>query len=203
MAPARSKQQQLIRQQIAATAARLMAEDGIDDFAHAKRKAARQLGAADAATLPTNEEIEEQLRTYQSLYQADEQRDRLQALREQALAVMQLLAPYRPYLCGPVLKGTAGRYSDIDLQLFTDDAKAVELFLLNRDLPFEPAEQRRFDGDQTRSVPVLRIDWEGTVVNIALYSAKDERAALRTSATGKAIERASLAAVMQLIEADA
>jgi hypothetical protein len=202
MAPARSKQQQFIRQQIAAAAARLMAEDGIDDFAHAKRKAARQLGAADAATLPTNGEIEEQLRTYQSLYQAEEQRDRLQLLREQALAVMQLLEPYRPYLCGPVLKGTAGRYSDIDLQLFTDDAKAVELFLLNRDLPFEPAEQRHFDGDQTRSVPVLRIDWEGTVVNIALYSAKDERAALRTSAAGKAIERASIAAVIQLMDAD-
>src|SRR3954451_6169755 len=126
MAPARhNKQQQFVRQQIAAAAARLMAEDGIDDFGHAKRKAARQLGAAETAILPTNEEIEEQLRTYHSLYQAEEQQQRLKALRSQALAVMQLLEPYRPYLCGPVLKGIAGRYSDIDLQIFTDDAKGV------------------------------------------------------------------------------
>src|SRR6185503_5043069 len=94
MPHAKPKQQHQIRQRIAATAARLMAEDGIDDFAHAKRKAARQLGATDAATLPTNEEIEEQLRTYQSLYQADEHHDRLQVLRSQALEVMQLLEAY-------------------------------------------------------------------------------------------------------------
>jgi hypothetical protein len=203
MAPARhNKQQQLIRQQIAAAAARLMAEDGIDDFGHAKRKAARQLGAAETALLPTNEEIEEQLRTYHSLYQAEEQQQRLKALRSQALAVMRLLEPYRPYLCGPVLKGLAGRYSDIDLQIFTDDAKAVELLLLNRELPFEADEQRRFDGDQARAVPVLRIEWEGTVVNIAVHGANEERASVRTSPNGKAIERAPIAAVAQLVERD-
>jgi hypothetical protein len=72
--PTGSRQHEHIRERIAAAAARIMAEDGIDNFALAKRKAARQLGAESSNALPKNEEIEDQLRTYLSLYQADEQR---------------------------------------------------------------------------------------------------------------------------------
>ena len=43
-----------LRERITQLAARLMAEDGIDGFAFAKRKAARQLGAADTPHLPHN-----------------------------------------------------------------------------------------------------------------------------------------------------
>ena len=152
---AKHKQQQM-RTRIAAAAARIMAEDGVEDFALAKRKAARQLGAADTQALPNNEEIEFELRAYQSLYQGNEQRDRIRYLRSQALEAMRMLAQFRPYLSGSVLKGTAGRYSDIDLQVFTDDSKSVELFLLNRTIPYEVTQQRRFAGDQVRAVSVLK-----------------------------------------------
>src|SRR5687767_6007594 len=171
MAPAKPRQNHM-RQRIAAAAARLMAEDGIDDFATAKRKAARQLGAVDTQSLPGNEEIEEQLRAYHSLYQGEEHEAQLRLLREQALEVMQLLKAFRPYLTGPVLKGTAGRYSDVDLQLFTDDEKSVELLLLNRGIAYDVAPQpRRHGGDHA---PVLKLDWEGTTVNVAVHAANDE-----------------------------
>ncbi len=45
-----------------------MAEDGIEDYALAKRKAARQAGMPDTRELPTNEEIDAALQLYQSLY---------------------------------------------------------------------------------------------------------------------------------------
>ena len=64
---------------------------------------------------------------------------------------MRLLEQFRPYLAGAVLKGTAGRYSDIDLQLFTDDGKAVELFLLNRNIAYDVSDHRHFAGDQARA----------------------------------------------------
>ena len=112
-----------MRARIAAAAARLMAEDGVDDFSLAKRKAARQLGAESTQALPDNDEIEAALRSHQSLYQGEEQRERTDLLRELALEAMLALAALRPYLCGAVLKGTAGRYSDIELQLFTDDSR--------------------------------------------------------------------------------
>jgi hypothetical protein len=202
MSASKPRQQQM-RQRIAAAAARLMAEDGIDDYAHAKRKAARQLGAEATQALPGNEEIEEHLRTYQSLYQGEEQRARLQFLRRQALEIMGRLQAFRPHLCGPVLKGTAGRYSEIDLQLFTDDAKAVELFLLNQGIAYDVAEHRHNVGDQLRAVSVLQIDWQGVRANIAVFAANDERALLRTSPTGRPIERAAIAVVAQLLNRNA
>jgi len=197
-----NRKQSQMRARIAAAAARLMAEDGIDDFALAKRKAARQLGAADTQSLPANDEIEAELRAYQSLYQGEEQRERIHELRSVALEAMRSLADFNPYLAGPVLKGTAGRYADIDLQLFTDDLKAVELFLLNRNLVYAVSEQRHYCGDEPRAVPVLRLDWDGIPVNLAVYAAKDERAALKATAAGRTIERAGPSAVSALLAAD-
>jgi hypothetical protein len=197
-----NRRQSQMRARIAAAAARLMAEDGVDDFALAKRKAARQLGAADTQSLPANDEIEAELRAYQSLYQGEEQRERIHELRSVALEAMRSLADFNPYLAGPVLKGTAGRYADIDLQLFTDDLKAVELFLLNRNFVYAVSEQRHYCGDEPRAVPVLRLDWDGIPVNLAVYAAKDERAALKATAAGRTIERGGPSAVAALLAAD-
>jgi hypothetical protein len=201
MAREGNRKQSQMRARIAAAAARLMAEDGVDDFALAKRKAARQLGAGDTQSLPANEEVEAELRAYQSLYQGEEQRERVRALREVALAAMQSLAGFRPYLSGPVLKGTAGRYADVDLQLFTDDLKAVELLLLNRSVPYEVTEVHHYCGDEVRVVPVLRIEWDDVPVNLAVYAAKDERSALKATPLGRPIERAGIPAVSGLVDA--
>src|SRR5262245_27951971 len=100
----RSQQQQM-RARITPPAARTIAEDVREDFALAKREAARQLGAEDTQSLPKNEEIEAELRAYQSLYQGEEQRERIRYLRRCALEAMQLLERFRPYLAGPVLSG--------------------------------------------------------------------------------------------------
>jgi hypothetical protein len=198
----RGRQNQM-RARIAAAAARLMAEDGIDDFAMAKRKAARQLGADDTQSLPANDEVEAELRAYQSLYQADEHADRIRELRQAALDAMELFASFNPYLSGAVLKGTAGRYADIDLQLFSDDHKAIEMFLINRDLPYETVATRHFCGDEPRNVTLLKLDWHGVPLTLALYAANDERTALKTSMAGRPIERAGLGAVRALVENDA
>lgn len=192
------KQQQM-RARIAAVAARIMAEDGIEDFALAKRKAARQIGAGDTRSLPNNEEIEAELRLYQSLYQGEEQRERVRFLRSQALAAMEQLVEFKPYLTGPVLKGTAGRYADIDLQVFADSGKELEIFLLNRSIPYQTSESRHYSGKQERVVSVLSMDWQGTPVRVAVYLPGDERQSVKTSLLGRPLERADLAAVRTLV----
>ena len=189
----------LAQTRIAAVAARIMAEDGIEDFATAKRKAARQLGLGDAQTLPNNDEIEAELRLYQSLYQDDEQRERLRFLRSQALAAMEQLAEFKPYLTGPVLRGTAGRYADIDLQVFADNGKDLEIFLLNRNISYQTAELRHFSGDQARVVSVLTLDWQGTPLRVAVYWPEDERRSVKTSPLGRPIERAGLETVRAMV----
>jgi hypothetical protein len=194
----KSKQQHM-RIRIAAAAARIMAEDGIEDFAMAKRKAARQLGASDTQSLPSNEEIEAELRLYQSLYQGDEQRERVHYLRSLALSAMEQLADFKPYLTGPVLKGTAGRYADIDLQVFADSGKDLEIFLLNRNIPYQTTALRHYSGNQERAVSVLSMDWKGTPIRVAVYWPGDERRSVKTSPSGRPIERAGLDAVRTMV----
>jgi len=194
--------QQHMRSRIAATAARIMAEDGIEDFALAKRKAARQLGTDATHALPDNSEVEDALRTHQALYQEAEQRERIRHLRRRALAAMEALSTWRPYLCGSVLKGTAGRYSAIDLQLFTDDGKSIELHFLNRDIRYEVSEQQREVGGQMRVITILRMDWDGCPLSLAIHPANDERVAMKASGTGRLLERAGIVRVRELLQAD-
>lgn len=191
----RSNRQTDMRARIAAAAARIMAEDGVDDFALAKRKAARQLGAADTESLPRNEEIEAELRAYRALYQAEEHPHLIDELRRVAFDAMQALEHFNPYLTGPVLKGIAGPYSEIDLQLFPDSAKDVEIFLLDRAIPFTTNEGRRYSGDRALPVSLISLSWDGVPLRLSIFDPRDERVALKSSQAGRVMERAGLAEV--------
>ena len=187
------------RARIAAAAARIMAEDGIDDFALAKRKAARQLGALDAQALPGNDEIELELRAYRELYQAEAHPERIAELRRVALDAMRTLEQFNPYLTGPVLTGLAGPYAEVDLQLFPDSAKDVEIFLLDRNIAFRTQEGQRFTGDRARAVSVLSLAWQGAPLRLSVFDPRDERVALKTSPAGRVMDRAGIAEVGALL----
>ncbi len=189
-----------IRAAIAAAAARIMAENGIDNFALAKRKAAKQLGATEKQGLPANEEVEVELRTYLELYRADEHPDRIRGLRRIALSAMRELAEFSPYLTGPVLKGIAGPYAEIELQLFPDSGKDVEIFLLNRNIPFSSADARRYSGDRARSVTQFELEWEGAPVKLSVFDSRDERIALKTTQVGRVMDRAGIPEVSALLD---
>ena len=184
------------RREIASVAARLMAEDGIDDYGYAKRKAARQLGLPDDEALPTNAEVEAELRTYQGLYQSEEQPALLKELRLAALGAMRFLADFRPYLTGPVLDGTAGRYAEVEIELFAESAKEVEIFLINRGVRYEHARVPQGPGEMPEAV--LDREWEGTPVRLSILSETAERTR-RINRAGKVHERARISAVESLL----
>lgn len=150
----------LMREQIAHQAAKLLAEGGITDHALAKRKAAKQLDAADTQHLPSNQEIDDALLRYRALYQQDSHPAVLRQLREDALDMMRLLSTFHPYLTGSVLNGTAGAHSDINLMLFSDDEKAVLLFLLKHKLEFEDGEWRARIAGREATVPSYTLTTE-------------------------------------------
>lgn len=196
MARARSRRDSNLRRQIAYIAARMMAEDGVGDFAAAKWKAARQAGLEDAKLLPDNQEIEDALREYQGLYQSDDQPAQLRRLREVAVKVMRDFAEFRPVLVGSVLSGTAGQHSDVNLQLFTDDPKALTLFLLNRRYRFEEGSRRMRRGEQMDEVPRYRMEVDGIAVTLTVLDLDDERV---VPARAEAPQRARLAEVEALL----
>jgi hypothetical protein len=178
-----------MRERIAHLAARLMAVDGIDDYALAKRKAARQAGAPDTRNLPNNDEVEHALRAYQQLYQADEQRERLRHLRQRAREMMELLARFDPYLSGAVLSGSARKYSEIELLLFTDSMKDVEMFLLDRRIAYRSGERRVHIGDEAQRIPNFSITTEDADFDISIFDSRDLRAQIRSTPEGRPLER--------------
>ncbi len=153
----------LMRAQLAHQAAKLMADGSITDHAIAKRKAARQLGADDTHHLPSNEEVDLALQQYRALYQHEEHPSVLRSLREEALNSMQQLTQFQPYLTGSVLSGSAGVNSDINLMLFSDDPKAVLLFLLKNKIEFESGEWRLRISGREETVPSYTLTAESGI----------------------------------------
>ncbi|MDX9706569.1 MAG: hypothetical protein RBT86_03210 [Azospira sp.] len=175
-------------------AARLIAEDGMTDYAQAKRKALRQLNLPEGTPLPTDEALSEAVRVWQTVFQDDEQRERINHLRRKAVELMGIVQDFRPYLTGPVLDGTAGRFAEIDLQLFADSAKEVEIFLLNRGIPYTHEMPKN-----ERAETVLVVESDDVVANLVIYSPLDERIAPKRR-NGQARERARIDAVRGLLD---
>jgi hypothetical protein len=172
-----------MRRRIAHAAARMLAEDGSLDYGSAKRKAARQLGAPDSGNLPDNQQIEEALRSYQALYQADATRAQLALLRQTAIEYMEQLADFDPHLTGSVLNGTAGPHADINLQLFTDHQKDVEFLLMRMNAPYQAGELRTADA-QGRIYPRFVIDDPRAAIDIVVYPVTELRNMKRLQADG-------------------
>ncbi|MDR3323606.1 MAG: hypothetical protein LBS89_05310 [Zoogloeaceae bacterium] len=199
---ARAPRALISRTRIASTAARLIAEDGLTDFGLAKQKAARQLGLPESAALPDNAEVEAELRLYQALYQSDAQPEELRHLRAEAFKIMEVLANFRPYLTGSVLDGTAGAFSAIDLLLFADSAKEVEIFLLDRGMAFEALEPRagRHAHDAySKAEAVLRLSAPVADVNLLIFPPQYERQVFRHR-DGRTRARARRENLAQLLE---
>ncbi|MGH8670591.1 MAG: UDP-N-acetylmuramate--alanine ligase [Burkholderiales bacterium] len=199
MAKDSNLQRAQMRDRIAQRAAQLIAEHGIQDYALAKRKAARQLGAPATHSLPANSEIDAALRAHLSLFQQHEHAALLVRLRQYALQAMLLLEQFDPHLTGAVLNGTATEHAAIHLQLFVDSAKDVELFLLNRHIPYRAGSQRYRFGDAPRDIPTLIMENKDTEIEVALFAKDDLRITLKNPFDGKALARAKISQVRELL----
>jgi hypothetical protein len=203
MMPTPNDDLQQLRARIAATAARMIAQDGAD-YATAKAKAARQVLGVDRPSpnhLPDNLQVEDEVRRYQSLFQGPAQAARLTRLRTLALEVMAQLADFRPYLTGPVLNGTAGEHDDIHLQLFADSAKEVEIYLLGRNVDIDISETPHFKGGRHDPVETVSFQWKKETVHAELYDMNDLRGALKPRADGR-VQRIDAAGLRALITND-
>ncbi|SPE20095.1 conserved hypothetical protein [Burkholderiales bacterium] len=130
-----------LQREIAAIAARLMVEDG-HDYGQAKRKAAAELGGDRArlqGMLPDNGQVDTALRQYLRTVVGAPHRALLHRMRSLAVEWMKTLERFHPYLVGAVLNGSATKFSPLELNLYTESAKDVEIALLERGVDFRVA----------------------------------------------------------------
>lgn len=195
-----------ISTEIAATAARLVVEEGLE-YGPAKQRALKLLGkrGLPARDLPDNDLLESEVRAYLDLFCANTQPVELAALREVALLWMERLAEFRPHLTGAVWRGTATRLNDVHLQLYCDDSKTAEIALLNTGIGYDVGSTRSANG---RTVDVLSLAHpcatlnEPITVHLSILDHDDLRGALKRDAQGRSA-RGDAAALRQLMMKDA
>jgi len=195
-----------ITAEIAAAAARLVVEEGLE-YGPAKQRALKLLGLPrnGRAALPNNDQLEDEVRDYLALFCADTQPAELAALRDVAAQWMERLAEFRPHLTGAVWRGTATRLSNVHLQLFCDDSKSAEIALINQSVDYEVG---AVAGPRGREIDVLslavpsRALGERVTVHLSILDFDDLRGALKPDTRGRS-ERGDLAALRKLTEISA
>lgn len=193
-----------IRKQIAFLAARLMYERQESEYFTAKRKAARQLGISyrfRPVDLPSNREIRDQIQVIARLYEGDQRNARLHQMRIEALRLMRKLSHFHPRLIGSVWTGHIRKGSDIDIHVFTDSISSLTMVLDDMGATYDVEHKRIRKQNQERLFTHVhlhdRFDYELTV-----YPEEKLRYVFRSSITGQAIERASLAELEQFLKAE-
>ena len=190
-----------LQSEIAAAAARLVVEEGLE-YGPAKRRAVKQMGLPARTALPDNDSIEDAVREYIDIFCADTQPAELEALRRLAITWMERLAEFRPYLGGAVWHGTATRLSDIYLQLFCDDPKSAEIRLIENGVDYTPRTVSGFNGEQVEALSFSSMSpelGEHVGVHLLVYDHDDLRGALKPDAKGRT-PRGPVAAVRALLE---
>jgi len=182
------------RARIADLAARLIAEHGLADWSLAKRKAARQLMLEASCALPGDDEIEAALIAHHALFGGAAHAASLRQQRAQALQWMRDLAAYDPLLTGGVAAGWASEHSDIRIELVADDAKAVELALINRGVTY------RAGPASPHAAAELYVDTPAGGVRLVVRTAAMARQRPRRDRQGREEARLDADAVAELLK---
>lgn len=163
-----------LRQQIAAEAARILADQDYLDYAEAGRKAASRLNCKDRRAMPSNGEIHKALLEYQELFLQQKQPTRLRELRELALQAMQSLEAFRPRLVGDVLNGSASTNSCVELNLYADTPEDVAHHLLQKSIPFQHDEVTiRLSKARKERRALFSFEAGGTRIELLILSPRD------------------------------
>ena len=186
------------RVRIAQAAARLIAEHGLNDWQAAKRKACRHLGLPDHEALPGNEEVEQALRDYNTLFQGTAQAASLRAQRLDALGWMEKLAQWKPMLTGAVAAGWATEHSEVRLELEAEDAKSVELSLINAGIDYASVPAPRGFVE----APQLRVESPRSTVRLVILSPQQRRNRPRRDRDASGEERLNPSQLRALLAAE-
>ncbi len=194
---------EVLREQLAQEAARLIVDHGIHDYGQAKRKAAQRFGVRQAGALPSNAEVESSVIERQRIFAPDSHKYRLAAMRRLAADIMEFLADFEPRLVGAVLTGTVTDNAALELHVFTESPEAVLAELEAQGVSCRDCQRRyRFNGQDMTIVPGFSFTREGERVYIIIFPEKGVRQAPLSPVDRRPMQRAARRRVLALLDAE-
>lgn len=188
------------RMMLAQEAARIIVEQGVDDYRAAKTKAAERLGFTARGSLPGNGEIEQALSEHLQLFHADSHTGLLRKLRAAALSAMDLLSAFEPRLVGSVLAGTAGTHSTVNLHVFSDSVEQVADRLHLKQIPNKLYERRlKSRRGQAETYAGYRFMYQDASIEATVFPFDGLRQAPISSIDGKPMRRADARSVQAML----
>src|SRR6516164_2700876 len=183
-----------LRHAIAFEAARLMYQRVESEYYTAKRKAAKRLcrHSLKPEDLPSNAEIRAQIQLFARLHEGERRTENLRAMRLEALRLMRLLRRFRPRLIGSVMTGHVRKGSDIDLHVFCDSPALVADLLEQAGCQFDLERKQVVKHGEARVFTHIHV-YARYNFELTVYPEDKAHYVFRSSVTGKAIERASIA----------
>jgi len=189
------------RTMLAQEAARIIVEQGIQDYRLAKTKAAERLGMSARGSLPGNPEIEHAVGEHLKLFGRESHLDLLRILRKAALSAMELLAAFTPRLVGPVLHGTAAANSAVNLHVFSDSAELVAQTLQDRSVQYRIYERRiKSRRDHAETFSGFRFTHDNSSIEATVFPVDGMRQAPISPVNGKPMQRADKQKVLDLLD---
>ncbi len=195
---------EVLREQLAQEAARLIVDHGMHDYGQAKRKAALRFGVRESSALPSNSEIESSVIERQRIFDPDLHQRRVIAMWRLAVEIMEFLFEFQPRLVGPVLAGTVTDNSPLELHVFTESPEAVLNELEAQGINSRDCQRRyRVNGQGISIIPGFRFSRESERVHVIVFSEKGVRQAPLSPVDRKPMQRAGRRRVLALLEREA
>ena len=164
---------------VAMRAAEVIMEEGVTDYLFAKKKAAKSLGLLTSDNLPSNQEIDNALKEYHNIFQAQVGLEVISKIKKDALNTMILFEDFNPHLTGQLLEGLIPKFPKIQINLFTDNIKEVEYTLLNKNITFDIKDtiyqEKLSKKKSTKVIPTFILEGVWFPIELKVYFESDIR----------------------------
>lgn len=186
--------------EIAHTAAKILAEEGLNDYLLAKQRARQRLHLPEKSALPKNAVVHQCLAEYLQIFDLQNLLKRQLKFRKLAIHIMELLVNFQPLAVGPVVDGIITKNSCLQIHVFAPTAEDIAVSLINQDIPYELTEQKIcFSPNKTEAKLVYNFLMDDTPVKIIVLNEKELRKTPIDPIYGKSTNRLRQTSVENLL----
>lgn len=162
--------------EISRLAAKILAEEGINDYLLAKQRAVQRLHLPDKTGLPKNADVQQQLVNHLELFDGKGLKERQKCFRRLACQLMELLAAFQPLAAGSVVDGVVTKTSRIQIHIFAPTPEHVATALLEKNIPYQLTEQTiRFTPAKTENKPAYNFLMDDTPITLCVFNENEMR----------------------------